>query len=97
VAQQGGRLRSAVEGAASDRPSAVDLVAGPRGSWDQIDALARWAEPTQDHPSPSFRWVGYDGDAGHGRGNHLHLSWNHNPTPSARPPAAWVSVLIPPA
>ena len=26
---------------------------------------------------PPFRWVGYDGDAGHGCGNHLHLSWNH--------------------
>jgi hypothetical protein len=76
---------------------AVDLVPGPGGSWDQIDALARWAEPTQDHPRPPFRWVGYDGDAGHGRGNHLHLSWNHSPTPGARPPAAWVSVLTPPA
>ena len=29
-----------------------------------------------------FRWVGYDGDAGHGCGNHLHLSWNHAPAPA---------------
>ena len=28
-------------------------------------------------PRPPFRWVGYDGDAGHGCGHHLHLSWNH--------------------
>jgi hypothetical protein len=73
---------------------AVDVVPGPGGSWDQIDALAHWAEPAQNHPRSPFRWVGYDGDAGHGRGNHLHLSWNHSPTPSTRPPAAWVSVLI---
>jgi hypothetical protein len=72
---------------------AVDLVPGPGGSWNDIDALARWAEPTENHPRPPFRWVGYDGDPGHGRGNHLHLSWNHSSTPTRRPPAAWVSVL----
>ena len=72
---------------------AVDLVPGPSGSWDDIDALARWAEPQQNHPRPPFRWVGYDGDSGHGRGDHLHLSWIHGAAP-AGPPAPWVDVLI---
>jgi hypothetical protein len=72
---------------------AVDLVPGSDGSWDDIDALARWAEPQQNHPRPPFRWVGYDGDPNHGRGNHLHLSWIHGPAP-AGPPAPWVDVLI---
>lgn len=62
---------------------AVDLVpsggayGSSAGNWDLIDKLAKWAEPTQGHPRPPFRWVGYDGDSGHGRGNHLHLSWAH--------------------
>jgi hypothetical protein len=74
---------------------AVDLVPAPGGSWDDVDALAHWAEPQQNHPRPPFRWVGYDGDAGHGRGNHLHLSWIHAPAPGG-PPAAWVQVLTEP-
>ena len=73
---------------------AVDLVPGAGGSWDDVDALARWAEPRQNAPHPPFRWVGYNGDAGHGRGDHLHLSWAHGPAPSRRPPAPWVDVLI---
>lgn len=72
---------------------ALDLVPGPGGTWDDIDALARWAEPTQNQPRPPFRWVGYDGDADHGRGDHLHLSWNHGPAPAPQPPAPWVDVL----
>ena len=72
---------------------AVDLVPGPGGSWDDVDRLAHWAEPIQGAPRPPFRWVGYDGDPGHGRGNHLHLSWDHSPTPSHRPPAEWVLTL----
>lgn len=71
---------------------AVDLVPGPGGSWDDIDALARWAEPVQDRPRAPFRWVGYDGDGGHGRGHHLHLSWEHGAAPEG-PPAPWVRVL----
>ena len=38
-------------------------------------------------PALPFRWVGYDGDAGHGCGHHLHLSWNHAagaPVPARR-------------
>jgi len=72
---------------------AVDLVPGPGGSWDDVDRLARWAEPQQNRPRPPFRWVGYNGDKNHGRGNHLHLSWNHAPAPTRRPPAAWVDVV----
>jgi hypothetical protein len=72
---------------------AVDVVPGPGGSWDDLDQLARWAEPRQGQPRVPFRYVGYDGDEGHGRGHHLHLSWDHTPTPSRRPPAASVHVL----
>ncbi len=62
------------------------------GSWTAITRLARWAEPSQDRPVPPFRWVGYDGDAGHGCGDHLHLSWNH--APAARfQLAEWVEVF----
>jgi hypothetical protein len=76
---------------------AVDIV--PLGgsttcdrSWAPITRLARWAEPTQNHPVPPFRWVGYDGDAGHGCGNHLHLSWNHAPAAEYQL-AEWVELL----
>jgi hypothetical protein len=61
---------------------AVDIVPTAGGTkcdaaWAPITRLALWAEPTSGHPRPPFRWVGYDGDAGHGCGHHLHLSWNH--------------------
>lgn len=72
---------------------AVDLVPGPGGTWDDIDALARWAEPTQNQPRPPFRWVGYDGDSGHGRGDHLHLSWRHSPAAPGARPVQWVEIL----
>ena len=71
----------------------VDLVPGPRGTWDDIDRLAAWAEPQPGRPRPPFRFVGYDGDEAHGRGHHLHLSWDHAPAPARRPPAAWVLTL----
>ena len=76
---------------------AVDLVplgAGTRcdAAWEPITALALWAEPVQGEPAPPFRWVGYDGDAGHGCGNHLHLSWNHAPAPQFQL-AEWVEVF----
>ncbi len=60
-----------------------DKAAG--GTWAQITQLARWAEPKQNQPRAPFRWVGYDGDEGHGRGNHLHLSWSHSVTSPGRP------------
>jgi hypothetical protein len=76
---------------------AVDIVPlrwSPRcdTNWRGVTRLARWAEPTQNHPNPPFRWVGYNGDAGHGCGNHLHLSWNHAPAAEYRL-ASWVQVF----
>ena len=55
------------------------------GSWNDIDRLANWAEPKQNQPRPPFRWVGYDGDANHGRGHHLHLSFGHSETKPGTP------------
>lgn len=64
-----------------EHPLAVaeDINPGPKsgGSWDKITKLANLTEPQPDVPKPPFRWVGYDGDANHGAGNHLHLSWDH--------------------
>jgi hypothetical protein len=60
--------------------------------WTAITRLAIWAEPTQGKPRPPFRWVGYDGDAGHGCGHHLHLSWEHAAAPMFQL-AEWVEVL----
>jgi hypothetical protein len=65
------------------------------GTWNDIDRLAAWAEPTQDHPRTPFRWVGYDGDAGHGRGNHLHLSWNHSDTKPGIPATTVDTIFCP--
>ena len=63
---------------------ALDIVPDKSngGSWKLISRLAKRVEPRQNAPVAPFRWVGYNGDAGHGRGNHLHLSWNHS---DARP------------
>jgi RTX calcium-binding nonapeptide repeat (4 copies) len=70
---------------------AVDLYPGPGGSWRQVAQLARWAEPRQDRPRWPFRWVGWNGDANHGWGDHLHLSWAHSPGRPGRPvETVWV-------
>jgi hypothetical protein len=61
-------------------------------SWTAITRLAMWAEPVQGKPVPPFRWVGYDGDAGHGCGHHLHLSWEHAAAPQFQL-AEWVEVF----
>jgi len=63
---------------------ALDIVPDKAngGSWKLISRLAKRVEPQQNVPLAPFRWVGYNGDANHGRGNHLHLSWNHS---DARP------------
>jgi hypothetical protein len=76
---------------------AADIVPNTAegGSWRLITALAHYAEPTQDHPIPPFRWVGYDGDAGHGRGNHLHLSWNHSDTRPGVPADSVYTMICP--
>lgn len=76
---------------------AVDIVplsGGSRcdASWRGITRLAHWAEPRQNRPAAPFRWVGYDGDAGHGCGHHLHLSWEHAVVPQFQL-AEWVEVF----
>lgn len=72
--------------------AALDIWAGngSRRGWDKIDRLAKIAEPRQNRPRLPWRWVGYNGDAGHGRGNHLHLSWAHSANTTPRRPARWV-------
>jgi hypothetical protein len=51
------------------------------GTWDDVDRLAAYAVK-----SGAFRFIGYDGRfgttkwPGHGRGQHLHLSWKHTTT-----------------
>ncbi len=66
---------------------AVDIVPNTAagGTWRDITALAKYAEPVQNQTVSPFRWVGYNGDAGHGRGNHLHLSWDHSDTKPGHP------------
>ena len=76
---------------------AVDIVPTTPSSkcdanWAGITRLALFAEPEQNKPRLPFRWVGYDGDAGHGCGNHLHLSWNHAIAPMFQL-AEWVEVM----
>lgn len=48
------------------------------GTWRLIGKLAKRFEPEQDQVRMPFRWIGYNGDPNHGRGNHLHLSWAHS-------------------
>lgn len=78
---------------------ALDIVPNKAagGTWNTIDRLAHWAEPRQDHPRTPFRWVGYDGDEGHGRGDHLHLSWSHSETKVGRPAATVYTLRCPTA
>jgi hypothetical protein len=76
---------------------AVDIVPVGGGtkcdaSWAPITRLALWSEPRPGMPALPFRWVGYDGDAGHGCGHHLHLSWNHAVVPEFQL-AEWVEVF----
>ena len=68
---------------------AADII--PRqhgGRWGLIDKLAKRFEPHQNQVRMPMRWVGYNGDYNHGRGNHLHLSWSHSDTPSPASPLA---------
>ena len=61
--------------------------------WRDTTRLAAWAEPTQGAPRAPFRWVGYTGDYRHGCGDHLHLSWSHDPAYRAYVPSASVEVF----
>ena len=76
---------------------ALDIVPdrAKGGTWADIDALAAWAEPRQNDPIAPFRWVGYDGDPNHGRGNHLHLSWSHSPAKFGKPAESVYTVRCP--
>ena len=76
---------------------AVDILPDKErgGSWRQVDALAAFAEPKQNRPTPPFRWVGYDGDGGHGRGNHLHISWSHSDSKPGRPARVVYTMICP--
>ena len=76
---------------------ALDIVPqpGPRGSWHKISRLANWAEPRQNQTRAPFRWVGYNGDKNHGRGDHLHLSWSHSETKPRRPARSVYTIQCP--
>jgi hypothetical protein len=76
---------------------ALDIVPepGPKGSWKKITRLAKWAEPRQNQPRAPFRWVGYNGDKNHGRGDHLHLSWSHSVTKPKRPSRTVYTIQCP--
>jgi len=66
---------------------ATDIVPNKAagGTWKRIDNLAKLAEPRQDKPIMPWRWVGWNGDPEHGRGDHLHLSWAHSVTEPRHP------------
>jgi hypothetical protein len=83
----------------SDHKNGLAVDIGPRHwsascdrHWKGVTRLARWAEPRQNRPRAPFRWVGYDGDANHGCGNHLHLSWSHAEVRRYKV-AAWVEIF----
>jgi hypothetical protein len=83
----------------SDHKNGLAVDIGPRQwsakcdrHWKGVTRLAHWAEPRQNRPRAPFRWVGYEGDAGHGCGNHLHLSWTHAEVARFRV-APWVEVF----
>lgn len=65
--------------------------------WRKVSRLARWAEPERDEPRAPFRWVGYNGDVNHGRGNHLHLSWSHSETKPEKPARTVYTIKCPEA
>jgi hypothetical protein len=74
---------------------ALDIVPGRGGSWDDVDHLAAWAEPRPGRPRAPFRSVGYTGDAGHGRGQGLHLSWRHSAARRGQPArAVWTLRVV---
>jgi len=66
---------------------ATDIVpnAAKGGTWNEVGDLAHLAEPKQDQPIMPWRWVGWNSDPGHGRGDHLHLSWSHSDTKPKHP------------
>jgi hypothetical protein len=63
--------------------------------WRKVSRLAKWSEPDPNEPRAPFRWVGYNGDSGHGRGNHLHLSWSHSDTKPEKPARTVYTIKCP--
>jgi len=94
-----GYSTSGVHSPNGEHPLGLALDIAPNsakgGTWSEIDALAAWAEPQQNQPIAPFRWVGYDGDANHGRGHHLHLSWSHSPSESGKPAGSVYTIRCP--
>jgi hypothetical protein len=88
-----------VHSANGEHPRGVALDIVPNfsagGNWNDIDKLAKWAEPKQNQPRSPFRWVGYNGDAHHGRGHHLHLSYSHTGAPFGKTPKTVYTVKCP--
>lgn len=83
-----GYSRDPVHAANGEHPIglAADIIPRPHGgTWELIGDLAHRFEPKQNQVRLPMRWVGYNGDAGHGRGNHLHLSWSHSDTDPGHP------------
>jgi uncharacterized membrane protein YgcG len=76
---------------------ALDIVPdfAKGGGWNDIDRLANRAERRQNRPRAPFRWVGYDGDANHGRGHHLHLSYSHGASKFGEPVKDMYSMRCP--
>jgi hypothetical protein len=65
--------------------------------WRKVSRLAKWAEPKPNEPRAPFRWVGYNGDVNHGRGDHLHLSWSHSETKPEKPARTVYTIKCPEA
>ncbi len=90
---------SSVHSANGEHPRGLALDIVPNfsagGDWNDIDRLANWAEPRQNQPRSPFRWVGYNGDSGHGRGHHLHLSYSHSGAPFGKPAKTIYSIRCP--
>lgn len=74
-------------------PDSYDFDVPCDRSWRDVTRIAHWAEPSQYHPVPPFRWIGYEGDANHGCGDHLHLSWVHNPRYKRFHTSKWVELF----
>jgi hypothetical protein len=91
-----GYSKSDVHARNGEHPLGLALDIVPSGKrWKKVNRLAKWAEPKQDQPRPPFRWVGYNGDAGHGRGDHLHLSWSHSDTKPFEPARKVFTITCP--
>jgi len=101
-----GKDRGGPHATRGEHPLGLALDAGPaRGDWDLVDRLARdlgWrracaASGCEGAASlnAALRAIYYTGYPGHGRGDHIHISWKHAPAAPYNP-AAWVAVFAAP-